>query len=97
MSLRSMRKDGTVSEDAMEAASKADVERLAVAIESLVARLEAAESKAEDLGPMPSGHRVKETINAVSEQITDYVEAHPVRASIIAFLMGVLIASRGHR
>jgi ElaB/YqjD/DUF883 family membrane-anchored ribosome-binding protein len=86
-----------VSEDATQTASKADVERLAAAIESLVARMDAADAKPEDLREAASGHRVKETINAVSEQITDYVEAHPVRASIIAFLAGVLIASRGHR
>lgn len=91
------RKDETVSEDSTQTASKADVERLAAAIEKLVARLETADAKPEDLGEMASGHRVKETINAMSEQITEYVETHPVRASVIAFLVGVLIASRGHR
>jgi len=84
-------------EDETQTASKADIERLTVAIELLVARLEDGSAPLDQTGTSDHGHDPRELIEQVSHQITEYVEAHPVRSTLIAFIAGLIIASRGHR
>lgn len=95
--LRRERKGQALSDDEIRTASKDDLQRLTVAIENLVARLEANDAAAENIDTSEHRHDPRELIEKITHQLTEYVEAHPVRSTVIAFIAGLIIASRGHR
>ena len=80
-----------------EFASKADVERLSALIEALSEKVGGAEAA------LPNGEDHSKTLHPdkifeeVTEKVTAYVHAHPMRAAVIAFLLGLLISARRHR
>lgn len=74
---------------------KAQEERLLEAIARLEARMEAMEkSEANADGGTPLAENLHDKINDLSEAITAYIEAHPVRSATIAFILGLVLASR---
>jgi hypothetical protein len=95
--LRRKRKGQALSDDETQTASKDDLQRLTVAIETLVARLETGDAAVENIDSSEHGHDPRELIEKITHQLTEYVEAHPVRSTVIAFIAGLIIASRGQR
>jgi len=86
-----------LSDHETQSASKADLDRLTLAIENLVARLEADDALAKNTESAEQGHDAREIVDKITRQLTEYVEAHPVRSTIIALIAGLIIASRGNR
>lgn len=95
--MRRERKGQALSDDETRTGSEDDLQRLTVAIENLVARLDAKDIAAENTDSSEHDHDPRELIEKITHQLTEYVEAHPVRSTVIAFIAGLIIASRGHR
>ena len=70
-------------------------EELLETISRLEARLAALEASD---GGGHSGEALAESlhlkVNELSDAVTDYIKAHPVRSATIAFLLGLVLASR---
>ena len=76
----------------MAAETSTDETSLLEAIRRLEARLDSLERDADPGGQSEVGSP-QERLAEVAEAVTDYIEAHPVRSALLAFLLGLLVAS----
>lgn len=66
------------------------------ALARLEARLDAMAAKPDHSGERRAelAQNLHDKVNDLSDAVTDYIKAHPVRSATIAFLLGVALASR---
>ena len=80
-----------------EYASKSDFDRLKAMIEELTERIGADDNSSDFATESGETVRPDKVVEQVTRQVTAYVNAHPIRAAVIAFILGLLIAGRGRR
>jgi ElaB/YqjD/DUF883 family membrane-anchored ribosome-binding protein len=68
-------------------------ERLIAAVERLEERLSALEARTKG-GPGTLGDAAQKSLDSTVDAISGYVEANPVRATLLAFFLGLVIGAR---
>lgn len=79
-----------------EYAPKAEVEHLSALIEALTEKMGRAMAELSNSQDRARALQPDKIVEEVTEKVTAYVQAHPMRAALIAFPLGVLISARRH-
>ena len=86
-----------MQESTEDYASKAEVERLSALIEALTEKLSVAEAELSNGADHAKALNPDKIVEEVTKKVTAYVQAHPMRAALIAFFLGLLVSARRHR
>jgi TolA-binding protein len=79
----------------------AAMQREIAALSELVRAIAEGNADTEDEGRIEKakamGKAAAAEIHEITDQVTEFVEKRPLQAAFLAFLLGTLIGSRGHR
>jgi len=72
-------------------------ERLSILVEELTEKIGTDDTAANSATESGDELHPNKLVEQVTQQVTAYVHAHPIRAAVIAFILGLLIAGRRRR